>query len=63
MRVFKIFDKYCIYTVYNINSGKSKGYGFVTFKDVDSAYAALKVPVRHIDVSLHSLYTSIQCST
>ncbi|KAG5569139.1 hypothetical protein H5410_058905 [Solanum commersonii] len=31
------------------NTGKSKGYGFVTFKHVDGALLALKQPSKHID--------------
>ncbi|PRQ31071.1 putative nucleotide-binding alpha-beta plait domain-containing protein [Rosa chinensis] len=31
------------------NTGKSKGYGFVTFKHVDAAYLALKEPSKKID--------------
>jgi RNA recognition motif-containing protein len=33
-------------------SGKNKGYGFVIFKDMDSAYAALQEPDKEIDVFL-----------
>lgn len=31
---------------------KSKGYGFVTFKGMDGAHAALENPEKNIDVSL-----------
>jgi heterogeneous nuclear ribonucleoprotein A1/A3 len=31
-------------------TGKNKGYGFVIFKDMDSAYAALQEPDKEIDV-------------
>ena len=33
------------------NTGKSKGYGFVIFKSMDDAYAALEEPEKDIDVS------------
>jgi heterogeneous nuclear ribonucleoprotein A1/A3 len=33
------------------HTGKSKGYGFVTFKHMDDAYAALECPEKEIDVS------------
>ncbi|CAM9170404.1 unnamed protein product [Choristocarpus tenellus] len=31
------------------NTGKSKGYGFVTFKNMDSTYAAIEIPEKLID--------------
>lgn len=31
-------------------TGKNKGYGFVIFKDMDAAYAALQDPEKEIDV-------------
>ena len=31
--------------------GKSKGYGFVVFRHMDDAYAALEEPEKEIDVS------------
>ena len=31
-------------------TGKNKGYGFVNFKDMDAAYAALQDPEKEIDV-------------
>lgn len=33
-------------------TGKNKGYGFVIFKDMDSAYAALQEPEKEIDVKI-----------
>lgn len=32
-------------------TGTSRGYGFITYKDMDSAQAALKAPSKLIDVS------------
>lgn len=32
---------------------KSKGYGFVTFKGMDGAHAALESPEKMIDVSMN----------
>jgi hypothetical protein len=34
-------------------AGKNKGYGFVIFKDMDAAYAALQEPEKEIDVCPH----------
>lgn len=33
-------------------TGKSRGFGFITFKHMDSAQRALKEPSKNIDVSL-----------
>lgn len=36
-------------------AGKNKGYGFVIFKDMDSAYHALQDPEKEIEVSTNNL--------
>lgn len=38
--------------IYDKGTGKSKGYGFVTFKDMESAQRALKAPSKMIDVGI-----------
>lgn len=37
--------------IYDKVTGKSRGYGFVTFTDMESAQRALKAPSKMIDVS------------
>lgn len=32
-------------------TGKSRGYGFITYKDMESAQSALKSPSKLVDVS------------
>lgn len=39
-------------------SGKSRGFGFITFRHMDSAQRALKEPSKNIDVSF-SLWSSL----
>ncbi|KAK4392421.1 UBP1-associated protein 2C [Sesamum angolense] len=38
--------------IYDKATGKSRGYGFVTYKDMESAQRALKAPSKMIDVSI-----------
>lgn len=39
-------------------TGKNKGYGFVIFKDMDSAYAALQEPEKEIDVKIIFIFSN-----
>lgn len=47
-------EEACVIT--DKGTGKSRGFGFITFKHMDSAQRALKEPSKNIDVSL-----SMQC--
>lgn len=38
--------------IYDKVTGKSRGYGFITYKDMESAQKALKAPSKMIDVSI-----------
>lgn len=41
--------------IYDKSTGKSRGYGFITFKNMESAQQALKAPSKMIDVSIYNL--------
>lgn len=41
---------------------KSKGYGFVTFKSMDGAHAALENPEKMIDVRVQTCFTPIDAA-
>ena len=41
------------------STGKSRGYGFITFKHMDSAQRALKEPSKIIDVSSILSYANL----
>lgn len=43
-------EEACVIT--DKGTGKSRGFGFITFKHMDSAQRALKEPSKNIDVSL-----------
>jgi len=47
-------EEACVIT--DKGTGKSRGFGFITFKHMDSAQRALKEPSKNIDVS-----HSVQC--
>lgn len=38
--------------IYDKATGKSRGYGFITYKHMESAQTALKAPSKLIDVSI-----------
>ena len=38
--------------IYDKATGKSRGYGFITYKHMESAHCALKAPSKMIDVSI-----------
>lgn len=41
--------------IYDKATGKSRGYGFITYKHMESTKAALKAPSKIIEVSTKSL--------
>lgn len=45
--------------VYDKATGKSRGYGFITYKHMESAHTALRAPSKLIDVS--NIYFSVFC--
>lgn len=49
-------EEACVIT--DKGTGKSRGFGFITFKHMDSAQRALKEPSKNIDVSIdgNSMY-------
>ena len=41
--------------IYDKATGKSRGYGFITYKHMESTQSALKAPSKLIDVSISHL--------
>lgn len=42
--------------IFDKGTGKSRGYGFITYKNIESTQSALRAPSKLIDVSIsHSL--------
>ena len=42
--------------IYDKATGKSRGYGFITYKNMESTQRALSAPSKLIDVSLSPFY-------
>ena len=60
MLIFQAFEQYGEIeegsVIIDKATGKSRGFGFITFKHMDSAQKALQEPSKTIDVSVSSGY-------
>lgn len=48
--------------IYDKATGKSRGYGFITYKDMESTQSALRAPSKLIDVCIYIYFYMIEIS-